>query len=376
MTKNFKIVAIVLALLLLAYAMWYFKAIIIYILASAILAIVGQPIVDFVSKIKIRNYQFPPAVGAAVSLIVFWGVLISFVRIFFPLIMDQFAQLSTIDSNQVIESMSKPLDKLNQLFQSLPNKGKPFDIEEFINDKLANFFNMTYVTSIVSSVTSLIGNLFIAAFSITFITFFFLKEKGLFYKSLLLITPTSYLDKTEHFLHNVKRLLVRYFIGIVLEVALVGLLTGLGVYFSGLDGGTAILIALFAAFVNVIPYVGPLTGYLFGLLIAVVTNIDLATSGELGSLLIYITIVFGIVHLIDNIVFQPLIYSSSVSAHPLEIFLVISLAGSVGGVLGMFVAIPAYTIIRVFAKEFFNQFRLVQELTKRIEDPEATGSQQ
>ncbi len=370
MTKNFKIVAIVLALLLLAYVMWYFKAIIIYILISAILAIVGQPIVDAVTKIKIRNYQVPPAAGAAISLVLFWAILIVFVRVFFPLIIAQFAQLSTIDSNQVIESLDKPLERINELLSSLPSSGGSFDLEVFISQKLADFFNMTYVSNIVSSVTSLIGNLFVAAFSISFISFFFLKERGLFYRSLLLLTPTRFIDKTEHFLHDVKRLLVRYFIGILLEVALVGIFTGLGVYLVGMDSGTAVLIGLFAGFMNVIPYVGPLAGYLFGILIAVVTHVAMVSSGEMGSLLIYISIVFAIVQLIDNILFQPLIYSSSVSAHPLEIFLVISLAGGVGGVIGMFVAIPAYTIIRVFAKEFFNQFRIVQELTKRIDEPE------
>jgi predicted PurR-regulated permease PerM len=368
MTKNFRIVAIIIALLILAYAMWYFKAIIIYILASAILAIVGQPIVDFITRIKIRKYEFSPGIGAAVSLVIFWTILIAFIRVFFPLIMDQFAALSEIDSRQVVNSMQGPIDEINKFFKALPFGGKAFDIEVFIGEKLANFFNMTYISSIVSSITSLIGNLFIAAFSITFITFFFLKEKGLFYKSLITLTPTSYLEKTEHFLHNVKRLLVRYFIGIVLEVALVGGLTGLGVFLAGLDLGTAVLIGLFAGFMNVIPYVGPLAGYLFGLLISLVTNVQLMSDGELFPLLLYVTITFAIVQLIDNVFFQPFIYSSSVNAHPLEIFLVISLAGSIGGVLGMFVAIPAYTILRVFAKEFFNQFRIVQELTRKIED--------
>lgn len=368
MTKNFRIVAIIVAILLIAYAMWYFKAIIIYILASAILAIVGQPIVDFITRIKIRNYELTPGLGAAVSLVIFWAILIAFLRVFFPLIMDQFAALSEIDSRQVVHSMEGPIDEVNRFFKALPFGGKSFDIEAFIGDKLANFFNMSYIGNVVSSITSLIGNLFIAAFSISFITFFFLKEKGLFYKSLLTITPTTYLEKTEHFLHNVKRLLVRYFIGIVLEVALVGGLTGTGVFLAGLDLGTAVLIGLFAGFMNVIPYVGPLAGYLFGLLITVVTNVQLTESGELFPLLLYVTITFAVVQLIDNIFFQPFIYSSSVNAHPLEIFLVISLAGSIGGVIGMFVAIPAYTILRVFAKEFFNQFRIVQELTRKIDN--------
>jgi len=45
---------------------------------------------------------------------------------------------------------------------------------------------------------------------------------------------------------------------------------------------------------------------------------------------------------------------------------VLLIAGSLGGVLGMLLAIPGYTIIRVFAKEFLNNFRVVQKLTQKI----------
>ena len=68
----------------------------------------------------------------------------------------------------------------------------------------------------------------------------------------------------------------------------------------------------------------------------------------------------------DDFVLQPTLYSERVKAHPLEIFIVILIAGSLAGVLGMLLAIPAYNVIRVFAKEFFNNFRVVQKLTEKI----------
>jgi predicted PurR-regulated permease PerM len=69
---------------------------------------------------------------------------------------------------------------------------------------------------------------------------------------------------------------------------------------------------------------------------------------------------------VDDFVLQPLIYSSKVQAHPLEIFIVILMAGSVGGVVGLLVAVPSYTVLRVFAKEFFSEVSLVRKLTKEI----------
>ena len=65
-------------------------------------------------------------------------------------------------------------------------------------------------------------------------------------------------------------------------------------------------------------------------------------------------------------IFQPFIYSNSVKAHPLEIFIVILIAGNIWGIWGMLIAIPAYTVIRVFAKEFLSNFKVVQKLTDKI----------
>ncbi|HPK05066.1 MAG TPA: AI-2E family transporter, partial [Bacteroidales bacterium] len=66
------------------------------------------------------------------------------------------------------------------------------------------------------------------------------------------------------------------------------------------------------------------------------------------------------------ILLQPFIYSSSVKAHPLEIFIVLLMGGSIAGVIGMVLAIPAYTVIRVIASQFLNRFRIVQKLTERM----------
>ncbi|HPF94109.1 MAG TPA: AI-2E family transporter, partial [Tenuifilaceae bacterium] len=122
----------------------------------------------------------------------------------------------------------------------------------------------------------------------------------------------------------------------------------------------------FRGILNVIPYVGPIIGTVLGLIIGVATNLDMNFATEMMPMLIFMLVVFVSVQLIDNFVFQPIIFSSSVHAHPLEIFIVLLIAGSVGGKLGMLLAIPSYTVLRVFAKEFFNNFRVVRKLTEKI----------
>jgi predicted PurR-regulated permease PerM len=72
------------------------------------------------------------------------------------------------------------------------------------------------------------------------------------------------------------------------------------------------------------------------------------------------------VQLIDNNINQPLIFSKSTKSHPLEIFLVILIAGFISGILGMIIAVPLYTIIKVIAKEFFPENSIVKLITKNI----------
>jgi hypothetical protein len=89
-------------------------------------------------------------------------------------------------------------------------------------------------------------------------------------------------------------------------------------------------------------------------------------------LIYYMIIVEAVTHLTDNVVFQPLIYSNSVRAHPLEIFVVVLASGFAAGIPGMILGIPTYTVLRVFAREFFYGFKAVQKITSSlsVENPE------
>jgi predicted PurR-regulated permease PerM len=217
----------------------------------------------------------------------------------------------------------------------------------------------------ISSTVEILGNLFIALFSITFITFFFLQDQGILTESIVILSPKRYGKAVRHALASIKRLLIRYFIGIGGQLTGILLLVTIGMTIIGLDFKQSLLIGLTAAVVNIIPYLGPLIGSGLGILMGLAFHIDMGIVNLL-PMVGYMTIVYLIVHAIDNFIFQPFIFGNRVYAHPLEIFLVIMMAGSIGGVTGMIVAIPAYTILRVFAKEFFNNFRVVKKLTEKI----------
>jgi len=70
--------------------------------------------------------------------------------------------------------------------------------------------------------------------------------------------------------------------------------------------------------------------------------------------------------LLDNFFLQPTIFGRSVKAHPLEIFIVVLVGAKLGGILGMVVAIPAYTVFRVIGKVFFSEFKVIQRITQGL----------
>jgi predicted PurR-regulated permease PerM len=354
-------VAIVLFLL------WYFSSIVAYVLVSAVLSLIGKPIVDLISKANIKGWHPPKVIGATVALVALWFLFILFFRVMIPLVISQINELSTVNVPGMIANFNQPLKNIDSFLQSyLPASAQDFSIQDFLVDKISTVVNVGIITQLFSSTANLLGNLIIAAFSITFITFFFLKDEGLFFEGVTMFFPEKFENSIKHALTSINKLLRRYFIGIVFQSTGIMILDTLGLMAVGISFRTALVIGLFRGILNVIPYVGPLVGTFLGLLIGVATNLHLGFSSGLLPLMIYMAIVFAAVQLIDNFVFQPLIFSNSVHAHPLEIFIVLLIAGSVGGILGMLLAIPGYTVLRVFGKEFFNNFRVVQKLTEKI----------
>lgn len=208
------------------------------------------------------------------------------------------------------------------------------------------------------------GNFMVLLTSVTFIAFFFLKDEQLFGRALKTIIPKKRKEETDTALAQIKYLLTRYFSGILLQITLITLYVTLLLSFFGIPN--AFLIAFFAAIVNVIPYLGPIIGTFFGMLVIISSNLEMSFYLITLPMILKVMGVFATMQILDGFVLQPYIFSNSVSAHPLEIFLVVVVGAKLGGITGMVVAIPAYTIIRVIASVFLKEFQLVQRLTQSL----------
>ncbi|HEC43994.1 MAG TPA: AI-2E family transporter [Bacteroides sp.] len=358
---------IVLGLVVLGFLLWYFSAIVTYILIAAVLSLIFRPLVVQLGRIKIGKWKIPNGINAVMVLLLIWLLFFGFFRVFVPLIASEANELSQIDSDMLVQKFEKPIDKVEKLYYDY-NAGKENipSIEDFISGKIKNILNLEVISNVFGSVVGLMGNLLIAVFSISFITFFLLKEKSVITDFIVLMVHEKHEEAIRNAMDSVRYLLMRYFVGLLSQASGIIILTTAGMSIAGIDFSLALVIGLIVGLINVIPYLGPYLGGSIGILLGVANNLHMDFSAELLPMVLSMLTVIICVQLTDNFLFQPLIFSKSVKAHPLEIFLVILIAGTLAGIPGMILGIPMYTVVRVFAKEFLSQVRVVKKLTRNI----------
>lgn len=367
MEKYRKYIVGLIGLILVMLFVIYFTNIIIWVLIAAFIAMIGNPLVEFLGKFKIRKLKIPKWAASLTTIAIIWFIIIMLIRLLVPLVIDQVSEFQSIDIETVSEGLEKPISRINDFIQKTPVLNQPeFSTEDFVIGKITSVVNFTSVGNFINDLGGTAWNLFLSLFSITFISFFFLKDKQLFDKGVLMIVPPKYEEKTLNVLVSVRKLISRYLLGVILETCFMMILFTTGLVIIGVDFDLALLVGLIGGVLNVIPYIGPWIGAAIGVVLITTANINLDFYNEIIPMIIKILSIFAIAQLTDNILFQPLIYSKSVKAHPLEIFFVIIIAGSLYGVIGMMLAIPGYTVLRVVAKEFLYQYKFVQQLTQNM----------
>ena len=343
---------------------WYFKNVLIYIIVALVVSMIGRPLMRLMRRIKIKGKRAPDWLLALLTIILIFFFLAMIVTQMVPLVSNIVRDASAIEASSYFES--NPIDMLNEwLIGVFPNLGNDFDLSALIMGKIRELVDFGKVSGIVGSVASIVTSTFVALFAIVFISFFFLKEEGLFERIICALVPDKHELTLSKTLNEIKQLLSRYFVGLLIEMFGVALVDFLGLWLiARIDFSYAIGIGFIAGILNVIPYVGPLIGdaigIVFGIILKLGTGAGLNVNVWIFALIILVIMLAA--QLIDNFIYQPLIYSTSIKAHPVEIFIVLLMAGTIGGTVGMLVAIPAYTVVRVIAIRFFYRYKIIQRL--------------
>ena len=341
-----------------------FKNVLVYIITAFVVSLIGRPIMHLLRKIRIKKHSLPDWLLAVLTITLILAFLAMIVTQMIPLVSSIIKDASAIQNSSYFES--NPIDKLNVwLIGLFPNLGRDFDITAVLLTNLKDVVDFGKVSGIVGSVASMVTSTFVALFSVVFISFFFLKDDTLFERIICALVPDRHEANVGKTLNDIKQLLSRYFAGLVIEMLGVAVIDFLGLWLiARLNFSYAIGIAFIAGLLNVIPYVGPLIGEFIGVVFGIVLKLGTGAGLDV-NIWIFALIILAIMltaQLIDNFIYQPLIYSTSIKAHPLEIFIVLLMAGHIGGAVGMLVAIPAYTVVRVVAIRFFYRYKAIQRL--------------
>ena len=348
---------------------WYFRSVLIYVVIAFVVSLIGHPLKRLLGKIKIKGKSMPNGLLSVLTIVLIIVLLLLFVTQLIPIV------TMIIRDAQIMNVADIPynnmLDQVNEWIVGLvPSVGTDFNLVSMLLEKIKEVLNFSNISTVVGSVASVATTVGVAAFAVVFIAFCFIQDEKLFSKIICSFVPDKIEASVNSTIRDITHLLSRYFVGLIIEVCGVIVLDFLGLWIVAQIGASyALGIAFIAGILNVIPYVGPLLGYVIGVSLCMVLKYGMG-AGLAVPMLAFALIVLAVMlftQLIDNFVYQPLIYSTSIKARPLEIFLVLLMAGRIGGTAGLLVGIPAYTVVRVIAARFYADRKLVKRLMPGIE---------
>jgi predicted PurR-regulated permease PerM len=345
-----------LGLAIFLWVLYELQSIIIYFAIAAVIALVGRPI----SLLLTKRLKFNNLLATTLTIAILLGIVVGIVSLFVPLIVKQGGNLSLLNVEELEKNIGLLMAEITEYLQ-LDNQ---FWQQQLRSGSLFNSINLSAVPNFLNSIIGILGDFTIGLFSVLFISFFLLKDSKLLERILLTLVKDEYTDKTSASILKIKQLLSRYFIGLLIQIMIL-----LVVYFGVLllvGIPNAFVIAFLCALLNLIPYLGPIIGGVLMLLLTMTSNLDANFSAVILPKAIYVMIGFVVGQLIDNFFSQPFIFSNSVKSHPLEIFIVILATGTLFGPMGMILAIPAYTALKVVLKIFLSDNKIVKSVTKRL----------
>lgn len=347
---------IVAGIYLLLLFLFKIQSVIIYLFIALIVSMIASPVVQFLK----HKCKFPHILAVVVTLLFVVLLLAGFIMLFVPLIITQSDNLSLLDTAKLEQDLNDVLNQVNAYFT-----GHNIDADKLIKEaNLTSKLDFSFVTNFINSLLGILSGFGIGLGSVLFITFFFLKDRRLFEKGIRKVLPEAHEEKILNSFRKINYLLSRYFIGLIVQIAILFIMYLIVLLIFGVEN--AFIIAFITALLNIIPYIGPLIATALVIVLTLLGNIGPETQGEMLSTTLWVVVGYCIAQVIDNNLSAPLIFSNSVNSHPLEIFIVILASGFVFGILGMIVAVPLYTALKVVAKEFFPRNPVVRVLTKDL----------
>ena len=167
------------AVVLVALIAKYFSNVLIYIVLSAVVSLIGRPIMKLLQKIRIKGKTLNKGLLAGFTLFLLVLLILSVLSGLVPVIGNVIADLAAVDKGS-LNSIAAPLAQVNTYLINTFSLAPDFRIEAIIYKYVTEFLNVKMFSDLIGSVAGTMANVGIGLFSVIFISFFFIRDDKLF----------------------------------------------------------------------------------------------------------------------------------------------------------------------------------------------------
>lgn len=335
--------------------MYNYSNLVVFLVLAMILSYILDPFANRLQSMGLnRTFGITLILATVILILVFISTSV------IPIIANQMAELTAQLSVENIRQIAVKVE--NQLINKFEFLPQGF-LEENITIVFNELFNVNQISSIVSDALGIFTNIFSAVLVVPFAAFFFLKDGSKIRRDLLQLVPNKYFETTLTVIDKIEKRLGLYFRSVLMQSFLVALTSWTTLSIAGLDNSMSVGIAVGLA--NTIPYFGPILGYFLSIIVSIIE------TGNFSLVAACILAIF-IVQMLDNIVFQPMLFSRSADMHPVAILFIILIGAETAGILGMLVAIPLATVIKITITQLswsFNNYQVFRRDISQSSDP-------
>ena len=178
------------------------------------------------------------------------------------------------------------------------------------------------------------------------------------------LVPNRYFELSLTVLDMLDEAIGKYLRGTIMECSLVGGTLAIGLILLGIPMSVALAIGFVSGMANAIPFLGPAIGLVIALAYSLIAESITPLIPGLSSqdLALYVVALVGIAHVLDNIVYQPIVLGNAVNLHPLVVIIAIIGGSELMGVWGMLLAIPTVVVVKTAVETLFrelNDYRII-----------------
>ncbi|MFC4558907.1 AI-2E family transporter [Virgibacillus kekensis] len=291
--------------------------------------------------LKMHKHNIPKGLAIIIIYVLFFGGLGYLLHRIFPMIIHQLSDLK-VQLPHLIEMYRDFVYSLYEYTAFLP---------ENVHDRMDELIQEieTYIENLLTDLVRGLTGIFDMIVFITVIpvlVFYFIKDyekiKGYIKKWI----PFKYQNQTSEICHAIDESLGRYIRGQLIVCLFISVAAF--AVFRYLDINYALLLAIIMGVTNLIPYFGPIIGAVPAVAI---------TATVSTKLIIVVLISVFVIQLIESNLLSPYIVGKSINIHPVAIIFALLLGGQLFGVIGMVIAVPLLTVLKVITSHILTARR-------------------